>query len=141
MLGCHYQHLGIVAIDLEQVSLDQQQCFSFFDAIIFVNLFIPIFGVYSITCSQLSGVAHIIFRYQVCDIQFQYSFNSMILLFISLQIYMLHIEILHIGILLLLQLLLFGSSLIYLFGNLACINGFITMSISITSVKQKTESI
>ena len=34
----------------------------------FVNLFIPIFGVYSITCSQFSGVAHIIFRYQVCDI-------------------------------------------------------------------------
>ena len=34
----------------------------------FVNLFIPIFGVYSITCSQLSGVAHIIFWYQVCDI-------------------------------------------------------------------------
>ena len=35
---------------------------------IFVNLFIPVFGVYSITCSQLSGVAHIISRYQVCDI-------------------------------------------------------------------------
>ena len=35
---------------------------------IFVNVFIRIFRVYSITCSQLSGVAHIIFRYQVCDI-------------------------------------------------------------------------
>ena len=31
----------------------------------------------SLTCSQLSGVAHSIFRYQVCDIQFQYSFNTL----------------------------------------------------------------
>ena len=33
----------------------------------FVSIFILIFGVYSITCSQLSGAAHI-FWYQVCDI-------------------------------------------------------------------------
>ena len=34
----------------------------------FVNLFIPVFGAHSITCSQLQGVARIIFRYEVCDI-------------------------------------------------------------------------
>ena len=36
----------------------------------FVNLFIPMFGLYWITCSQLSGVAHMIFWCQVCDIWF-----------------------------------------------------------------------
>ena len=33
-----------------------------------------------------------------------------------------------------------AASLLDLFGNLACVNGFITMSISITSIKQKIES-
>ena len=63
----------------------------------------------------------------------------MILLFISLQIY---ICILKFCILKFCCFYIFhGSSLLDLFGNLACVNGFITMSISVTSVKRKIESI
>ena len=60
----------------------------------------------------------------------------MILLFMNLQIYMLHIEILLIRILLLPQFS--DRSLLSLFGNLACINQFLTVSISIISVKRES---
>ena len=52
---------------------------------------------------------------------------------------MLHTEIFHIEILLLLEFS--WQQLLDLSRNIACASGFITMSISITSVKRKIESI